>query len=74
MTKHECAIVTAYTEVSMLCGDDLKYFYDYLSGIIGRKIYSHEIPMVVSQYKDTVIREDFLALCKNAVDKETDNE
>ena len=25
MTKHECAVITAYTDVSMLKGDDLKY-------------------------------------------------
>ena len=70
MTKHECAIITAYTEISMLKGDDLKYLYEYLSGIVGRKIYTHEIPAVVSHFKNTVIREDFLSLCKNA--KEAD--
>lgn len=36
MTKHECAVVTAYTDISMLCGDDLKYLYNYLSGFIGQ--------------------------------------
>ena len=34
MTKHECAVITAYTDVSMLKGDDLKYLFDYLSGFI----------------------------------------
>ncbi len=46
MTKHECAIVTAYTGFSMLKGSDLKYLYNYLSGFIGRPVYSHEIPAV----------------------------
>ena len=68
MTKRECAIISAYTEILMLEGDDLKYLYDYLSGIIGRKIYTHEIPAVVSHFKNTVIQEDFLSLCKNAKD------
>lgn len=71
MTKHECAVITAYTDVSMLKGDDLKYLYDYLSGFIGRKIYTHEIPAVAAAYKEQ-IREDFLELCRNA--KETDDE
>lgn len=68
MTKRECAIISAYTEILMLKGNDLKYLYDYLSGIIGRKIYTHEIPAVVSHFKNTVIQEDFLSLCKNAKD------
>lgn len=68
MTKRECAIISAYTEILMLKGDDLKYLYEYLSGIVGRKIYTHEIPAVVSYFKNTVIREDFLSLCRNAKD------
>ncbi len=66
MTKRECAVVMAYTGIAMLKGDDLFHFYDYLSGIIGRPVYTHEIPRVVDYYKDTRIRDDFLALCKNA--------
>ena len=68
--RHECAVVTAYTEISMLKGNDLKYLYDYLSGFIGRPVYSHEIPAVAEAYKEQ-IREDFLALCRNA--KEADD-
>ena len=67
MTKHECAIVTAYTGFSMLKGSDLKYLYNYLSSLIGRPVYSHEIPAVAESYKEQ-IREDFLALCRNAAD------
>ena len=66
ITKQECAILMAYTGVAMLKGDDLFYFYDYLSGIIGRPVYTHEIPRVVDYYKDTRIRNDFFALCRNA--------
>ena len=70
MTKYECAVVMAYTGIAMLQGEDLHYFYAYLSKISGRNIYTHEIPVVVSHFKNTVIREDFLSLCKNA--KEAD--
>jgi len=69
MTKRECAIVTAYTDVAMLKGDDLKYLYDYLSCIIGRPVYSHEIPSVCMQFKEK-IKEDFIDLCRNAKEAE----
>lgn len=72
MTKHKCAIITAYTDITMLKGNDLSYLYDYLSGIIGRPVYTHEIPMVIEQYKNTAIRNDFLALCKNATEEAAD--
>ncbi len=70
MTKRECAIVTAYTGFAMLKGNDLGHLYRYLSGFIGRPVYSHEIPAVAEAYKDQ-IREDFLALCRDA--KEADD-
>ena len=70
MTKHECAVVTAFTGISMLNGKDLRYLYNYLSGFIGRPVYSHEIPTVAETYKEQ-IREDFLDLCRNA--KEADD-
>lgn len=72
MTKHECAIITAYTDITMLKGNDLKYLYDYLSGIIGRPVYSHEIPAVIDQYRNTAIRNDSLALCRNAAEEDVD--
>lgn len=67
MTKHECAVVTAYTDIAMLKGEDLKYLYDYLSGFIGRPVYTHEIPAVAVAYREQ-IREDFLAICRDATD------
>ena len=67
ITKHECAIIMAHSGIAMLKGDDLFYFYYYLSGIIGRPVYTHEIPSVVDHYRDTQIRDDFLSLCKKAV-------
>ncbi len=71
MTKQECAIVTAYTDFSMLRGDDLKYLYKYLSGFLGRPVYTHEIPAVCMQFRDR-IREDFIALCRDAEEADVD--
>lgn len=67
MTKRECAVITAYTDISILKGDDLKYLYDYLSGFIGRRIYTHEIPAVAAAYRKQ-IKGDFIDLCRNATD------
>ena len=67
MTKHECAIVTAYTDISMLQGDDLKYFYDYLSSYAGRLVQTWELPAVALEYRDQ-IKQDFMNLCRNATD------
>lgn len=66
MTKHECAVIMAYTGTAMLKGDGLSYFYSYLSGIVGRPVYTHEIPSVVDHYRNTVIKDDFVSLCRNA--------
>ncbi len=71
MTKRECAIITAYTDISMLKGDDLKYLYRYLSKFIDRPIYTHEIPAVCMQFREQ-IKKDFIELCRNA--KEADDE
>ena len=71
MTKQECAVVTAYTDISMLRGDDLKYLYRYLSGLLGRPVYTHEIPAVCMQFRDR-IREDFIALCRDAEEADVD--
>lgn len=67
MTKHECAIVTAHTGITMLRGDDLKYLYHYLSEIIGRPVFSHELPAVCELFRGKIM-EDFIALCRNASD------
>lgn len=66
MTKQESAVVMAYTDFAMLKGDDLHYFYNYLSGIIGRPVYIQEIPKVTELYHDTTIKNDFIKLCENA--------
>ena len=58
----------------MLKGDDLKYLYSYLSGIIGKPVYSHEVPKVIDLYKDTTIKNDFLALCRTATEEDQSGE
>lgn len=69
MTKRELAIIMAYTDVVTLTGDDLKYLYDYLSEVAGRAVYTHEMPKIIDEYKETLIRFDFVKLCENASDE-----
>lgn len=65
MTKRECAIVMAFTGVVMLKSKDMDIFYQYLSEKMGRPIYSHEIPIIADEIKESA-REDFTNLCRNA--------
>lgn len=68
MTKHECAVIMAFTGVAMLKPDDLGYFYDYIQNIIGRPIYTHELAAYADQIKENA-RNDFVMLCATATDE-----
>lgn len=67
MTKHECAVVMAYTGTVMLAGEDLDIFYKYITKIMGRPVYTHEIPMLSKKIKN-MAEDDFLELCRTASD------
>lgn len=68
MTKHECAVVTAYTGVTMLQGDDLDIFYKYVEEILGRPVFTHELASNEMTYKiKQASKKDFIDICKNAV-------
>lgn len=55
----------AYTGIRMLTGDNMKYFYDYLEEILGRKVTPLHIRLK-STWKEIKekSREDFVKLCK----------
>ena len=42
MTDRERAIVMAYTGVTMLVGDKLSVFYNYVSEKLGEPVYTHD--------------------------------
>lgn len=65
MTKRECAIVTAYTGVAMLQGEDLEEFYGYVSDVIGHRVHPHEIGVYHDEIRDKS-RKDFIELCRGA--------
>ena len=58
MTRREATIVSAYTGYFIGGLNDL---YEYLSELIGRPIYTHEIATVLVQYHNK-IRQDFVML------------
>ena len=58
MTRREATIVSAYTGYFI---GNLEDLYNYLSELIGRPVYTHEIPAVWDEYHDR-IRQDFVAL------------
>ena len=67
MTKHECAIVMAYTGTCMLAGDDFSIFHQYVEDLMGKPIYTHE--MATDEVADEIkkrSREDFIRLCATA--------
>ncbi len=67
MTKHDCAVIMAFTGVSMLKGNDLDIFYKYVAKILCRPVYTHEMSMLSEEIKEAA-RNDFVQLCRNASD------
>lgn len=58
MTRREATIVSAYTGYLIGRLDDL---CNYLSELVERPIYTHEIPAVLDEYHSK-IRQDFVML------------
>lgn len=67
MTKRECAIIMVHTGTCMLKGKDIEYFYEYLMELMGRPVFTHEIPQLEEELKEKS-REDFINLCRTATD------
>ena len=65
MTDKEKAIVTAYTGITMLTGDKLSIFYEYIESILGRPVWTHELAdkEVWNEIKEKS-KADFLRLCR----------
>ena len=63
MTKEECAIVTIYTGVAMLKGDDLEYLYRYAEKLMERPVFTHELAALADELKKRA-KPDFINLCR----------
>lgn len=75
MTKHECAIVMAYTGVCMLSGEDFNIFYEYIEKLMGRPVRTYELVNkdIVDQIKKKS-KADFIELCRIAAEEEVRND
>lgn len=67
MTREECAIVMAYTGITMLSGEDFGIYHRYIEDIMGRPVWTHELAneSVVEEIKEKS-KYDFLKLCESA--------
>lgn len=65
MTKHECAIIMAYTGACMLTEKDFRIFHEYVENIMGRPVFTHEIGMIANEIKEKS-KADFIELCRTA--------
>ena len=51
MTKREAAVVMAFTGVALLVGDDFTYFHKYVEELMGRPVWTHELPTLEDEIK-----------------------
>lgn len=63
MTIREAAVIQAFTGVTMLAGDKWGYFLEYINDIMGRPVYTHEIPELRDDIK-AAAKEDFISICR----------
>ena len=65
MTDREKAIVMAYTGCTMLAGDKLGIYYEYVQEKLGRSVITHEL--AYQEVQDAIAeaaKEDFIAIAK----------
>lgn len=67
MTKHEAAVIMAYTGIAMLTGDDFGIFTEYCEKLVGRPIWTHEYPEIERKLKE-LSKPDFIEICRNLED------
>ena len=63
MNQREKAIITAYTGISMMQGEELEELYKYIDELFGRPVYTHEFYILADEIKKRS-RDDFIALCR----------
>ena len=67
MTKHEAAVIMAYTGITMLTGDDISIFTEYCEKLVGHPIWTHEYPDREEEIKE-LSKPDFIEICRNLED------
>lgn len=67
MTKRDAAIIMAYTGYVTLQGENLVQYGRYVSEILGRPVFTHEIPSLSDEIREKS-KPDFIKLCESATD------
>lgn len=65
MTKHELAIIMAYTGITTLAGEDFGIFHKYAESLMGRPVFTHEFPSLADELKHRSAA-DFIHICETA--------
>ena len=71
MTKHEAAVVMAVTGTTLLSGADFDIFQKYCEKLLGRPIWTHELPVLADQIKDKAMQ-DLREICMHLSDEDND--
>lgn len=69
MTKHEAAVFTIFTGIAFLKGEDLSEMYRYAAELMGRPVYSHELPKLADELKERA-RPEFMKICSEVTDND----
>lgn len=65
MTDREKAIIMAYTGYTMLTGDKLRLYYQYIQEKVGRPVMAHELAEKPMQETIRILsKPDFVELCR----------
>lgn len=67
MTKHEAAIVMAYTGITMLTHDDFIIFAEYCNKLLGFTLNVEDYAYLSDIIKDKS-KSDFIQICQNLTD------
>lgn len=63
MTDHERAVVMAFTGTVMLAGESFDIFHKYVENLMGRPVFTHELPDLAPEIKERS-RAEFISLCR----------
>ena len=67
MTKHELAVIMAYTGVCMLEGKDFNIYLKYVEDLIGRPVFTLELGKLANEIRERS-KTDFIRICQTATD------
>lgn len=71
MTKHEAAVIMAYTGVTLLAHEDFRYFHGYVEKLMGRPVFTHQLAELAEEIKEKA-KPEFIKICQNLTDEESE--